>query len=89
MIGPEEYLANGLSDFLIKNKINTFGPSKMASKLESSKSFAKKFLTKHKIPTPDYREFTSFTKAHNFIKKNFLFGSQSRWISCWKRRCNL
>ena len=70
MIGPEEYLANGLSDFLIKNKVNTFGPSKKASKLESSKSFAKKFLIKHKIPTPDYKHLHHSQKQKNFIKKN-------------------
>ena len=69
VIGPEEYLANGLSDFLIKNKINTFGPSKMASKLESSKSYAKKFLIKHKIPTPNYKEFISIHKGKKIFKK--------------------
>ena len=37
VIGPEEYLANSLSDFLIKNKVNTFGPNKKAAMLESSK----------------------------------------------------
>ena len=69
VIGPEEYLANGLSDFLIKNKINTFGPGKKAAKLESSKSYAKKFLIKHKIPTPNYKEFISIFKAKKFLKK--------------------
>ena len=66
VIGPEEYLANGLSDFLIKNKISTFGPGKKAAKLESSKSYAKKFLIKHKIPTPNYKEFISIFKAKIF-----------------------
>jgi len=70
VIGPEEYLAKGLSDFLIKNKINTFGPNKKASRLESSKSFAKKFLIKHKIPTPRYKEFKSLIRAKNFLKKS-------------------
>ena len=73
VIGPEEYLANGLSDFLIKNKVNTFGPNKKAAMLESSKSFAKKFLIKHKIPTPGYKHFTSLLEAKKFLKKvNFL-----------------
>jgi len=70
VIGPEEYLANGLSDFLIKNKVNTFGPNKKAAMLESSKSFAKKFLIKHKIPTPGYKHFTSLLEAKKFLKKS-------------------
>ena len=41
--------------------------------LESSKSFAKKFLIKHKIPTPGYKHFTSLLEAKKFLKKaNFL-----------------
>lgn len=68
IIGPEEFLADGLSDYLIKNGIQTFGPTKSASKLESSKSFAKKFLNKHKIPTPMFKEFTSFSKAKIFLE---------------------
>ena len=70
VIGPEEYLANGLSDFLIKNKVNTFGPNKKAAMLESSKSFAKKFLIKHKIPTPGYKHFTSLLEAKKNFKKS-------------------
>ena len=70
VIGPEEYLATGLSDFLIKNKVKTFGPSKKASRLESSKSFAKKFLNRHKISTPSYKEFTSAVDAKKFLKNS-------------------
>ena len=46
VIGPEEFLADGLSDYLIKNGKRTFGPTKKAAKLETSKSFAKSFLKK-------------------------------------------
>ena len=68
IIGPEEFLADGLSDYLIKNGIQAFGPTKSAAKLESSKSFAKKFLNKHKISTPMFKEFTSFSKAKIFSR---------------------
>jgi len=68
IIGPEEFLADGLSDYLIKNGINTFGPTKSAARLESSKSFAKKFLNQHKISTPKFKEFTIFEKAKTYIE---------------------
>ena len=69
VIGPEEFLADGLSDYLIKNGIRTFGPTKKAAKLETSKSFAKSFLKKNGIYTPSYKEFNSFNNALNFLKK--------------------
>ncbi len=44
IIGPEQPLANGLTDVLQKHNINVFGPSKLAAKLEYSKGFAKEFM---------------------------------------------
>ena len=43
---------------------------KKAAMLESSKSFAKKFLIKHKIPTPGYKHFTSLLRSKKFLKKS-------------------
>ena len=41
LLGPEEPLVFGIVDYLRKNKIKVFGPSKFASKLEGSKAFMK------------------------------------------------
>lgn len=68
VIGPEQYLEIGLSDFLIKRGIKVFGPTKRAAMLETSKSFSKKFLERNKIPTPSYVEFTNFQKAKKYIQ---------------------
>lgn len=57
VIGPEQPLADGLADILRKNNINCFGPSKYASQLESSKSFAKEFMDEYNIPTAKYQTF--------------------------------
>ncbi len=67
IIGPEEYLADGVSDYLQNKGIKTFGPVKKAAKLETSKSFAKSFLLKNKILTPKYHKFTSLNKALNYL----------------------
>ena len=42
--GSEEYLEKGISDFLIMEGISVIGPSKLASSLETSKYFTKKFV---------------------------------------------
>lgn len=57
VVGPEQPLADGIADTLNQNNINCFGPSKYASQLESSKSFAKEFMDEFKIPTAKYKTF--------------------------------
>ncbi len=67
IIGPEQYLEDGVSDYLKSKQISVFGPSKKASKLETSKSFAKKFLIRNKINTAKYKEFKSYVSARKYI----------------------
>lgn len=54
IVGPENVLADGLSDFLRQNQVLVFGPSQRGATLESSKLFCKEFLEKAKIPTARY-----------------------------------
>jgi phosphoribosylamine--glycine ligase len=50
-IGPEAPLAAGTSDAARAAGALVFGPSQSASRLETSKAFAKGFMTRHGIPT--------------------------------------
>lgn len=70
IIGPEKYLEQGLSDYLRKRDINVFGPSKKASKIETSKTFSKHFLKRNSIPTADYHCFNEINEAKKYIKCN-------------------
>src|SRR5271166_5429490 len=54
VVGPELPLALGVVDELTRRGWRVFGPSKAAAQLESSKSFAKEFLKRHRIPTAPY-----------------------------------
>ncbi|MDQ3142110.1 MAG: phosphoribosylamine--glycine ligase [Bacteroidota bacterium] len=73
--GPELPLSLGLMDLIIKVMEPKcpilIGPIKDGAKLESSKTFAKQFMQKYKIPTADYKSFTKIQKneALDFIKK--------------------
>jgi len=62
LVGPEEPLVKGITDFLIRDPqlkdLDIIGPSKNGAQLEGSKAFAKAFMQKHKIPTAAYGEFT-------------------------------
>jgi phosphoribosylamine--glycine ligase len=58
LIGPEEPLATGVVDELLKFGIPCVGPTQKLAQLETSKSFTRKLLTKHNIPgNPKYRVF--------------------------------
>ena len=69
IIGPEQPLVQGLSDYLSNHDINSFGPSKGASQLEGSKTFSKDFFTKYGIPTASYASFDNFKDAHDHLRK--------------------
>jgi phosphoribosylamine--glycine ligase len=59
VIGPEAYLDKGLGDFLRSKGIPTVGPGQTAARLESSKSFAKKFMVESGVPTAAFAEVSS------------------------------
>ncbi len=63
VVGPEIPLSMGIVDLFEKNNLNIFGPSKKASKIESSKTFAKNIMKKYKIPTADFNVFTDSKRS--------------------------
>ncbi|XP_076627675.1 trifunctional purine biosynthetic protein adenosine-3 Gart [Colletes latitarsis] len=67
VVGPEEYLANGLADQLKNAGIDCFGPQMAASKIESDKYWAKNFMDRHKIPTANWKGFTNADEAKQFV----------------------
>src|ERR1044072_2809059 len=54
VVGGETSLALGMVDEFEKRGLRIMGPSKNASRLESSKIFAKEFMSRHSIPTAGF-----------------------------------
>ncbi len=54
VVGPELPLMLGVVDEFTRRGWRTFGPTHAAAQLETSKSFAKEFLQRHRIPTAHY-----------------------------------
>jgi phosphoribosylamine---glycine ligase len=52
IVGPEQPLVLGLADEFAKRGLAMVGPTRQAAQLEGSKVFAKRFLERHRIPTP-------------------------------------
>lgn len=71
VVGPEQPLVDGITDFLEEKGHKVFGPSKMGAQLEGSKKFANHFMKKNKIPTADYVSFErdEFDEAFSYVKQ--------------------
>ena len=61
IVGPEEPLVNGISDYFAETpelqNIKIFGPKKEGAQLEGSKDFSKEFMFRNDIPTAKYATF--------------------------------
>jgi len=68
IVGPELPLSLGLVDALQLRGLKVFGPTKAAAMLESSKSFAKRFLQRHQIPTANYAVCNSLAEVEKAIE---------------------
>jgi phosphoribosylamine---glycine ligase len=67
IIGPEQPIVDGLSDYLRTQGIRTFAPSQAAGQLEASKSFTKHVCDEGNIPTASYAHFTNEQEALTYI----------------------
>jgi len=63
VVGPDDVLAAGIVDLFETAGLRIFGPGREAALLESSKSFAKRFMVRHGIPTARFGEFESSLDA--------------------------
>ncbi len=69
IVGPEAPLVAGIVDAFEDAGLRCFGPSRVASQLEGSKTFAKEFLSRHGIPTADYAAFTEVDPAIAYVRE--------------------
>jgi phosphoribosylamine--glycine ligase len=72
VIGPEQPLALGIVDEFNNRNLKIFGPSQKAAMIETSKSFAKEFMRKNNIPTPEFKIIASAAEAlEHFSRAQF------------------
>jgi len=67
VVGPEAPLALGVVDELRRRGIAVFGPTQAAAQLETSKRFAKAFMSRHRIPTPLYVQIHSASQIKDAL----------------------
>jgi phosphoribosylamine--glycine ligase len=68
VMGPESPLEVGLVDAMVTKGISCVGPTKMAARLETSKSFARSIMSKHNIPgNIKFATFDNFKDAKKYV----------------------
>jgi len=66
---PDDPLALGIVDEFQKTGLRIWGPTKVASRLEWSKSFSKDFMKRHSLPTARFEIFEDFKIAKGYISR--------------------
>ncbi len=69
VVGPEQPLVDGVVDALQARGIAAFGPVRAAARLEGSKAFSKEFMTRHGIPTAQYRVVDTAAEAFAALRE--------------------
>ena len=69
VVGPEGPLVAGVVDDLEAAGLKTFGPSRLAARLEGSKGFTKDLCRANNIPTAAYERFTAPGPAKDYLRR--------------------
>lgn len=69
VVGPEVPLSLGVVDLFADRGRAIVGPSRAAAALESSKSFAKDFMARHRVPTARFRVCDAADDALAFVAR--------------------
>ena len=72
VVGPEVPLALGIADEFRRAKLNIFGPTKNAARLEASKIFSKDIMAQAKIRTAQARSFDKQADALAYVDQHEL-----------------
>ena len=69
VVGPEAALAAGVVDAFRAAGLKIFGHTKAATRIESSKEFAKQLMVKYDIPTAAYQAFDNYEEAKAYVDR--------------------
>lgn len=68
IVSTKEPLSKGLVDSFEKGGCKVFGPNRVAAQLGSSRVFAKDLMRVYRIPTAEYKVFTSYLYAEDYVR---------------------
>lgn len=68
IVGLEELLSRGIVNAFEKEGCRILGPNRSAAQIRSSRVFAKNLMRLYRIPTAEYKVFTSYLHAQDYVR---------------------
>jgi phosphoribosylamine--glycine ligase len=68
IVCDEKFLARGIVNAFEREGCRILGPDKIASQITLSRVFTKNLLRLHRLPTAEYKVFTSYLHAQDYIR---------------------
>lgn len=68
VVGPDNYLEEGIVDQIESMNIPVFGPTRPAAEIEWSKAFAKQFMKEEGIPSAVFEVFSDYDDAVEYVR---------------------
>ena len=69
VVGPEQPLADGITDYLTAQGLKVFGPNQAGAQIEASKAWSKTLMAEAQIPTAGSRTFQEADAALAYLKQ--------------------
>lgn len=69
VVGPEQPLADGITDYLQGEGLNVFGPSQAGAQIEASKAWSKALMVEAGIPTAQAQSFDALAPALAYLER--------------------
>ncbi|HEY9762809.1 MAG TPA: phosphoribosylamine--glycine ligase [Trichocoleus sp.] len=69
VVGPEQPLAEGATDYLQQQGVKVFGPTQAGAQIEASKAWSKALMAKAGIPTAKAEVFSEAAPALAYVRK--------------------
>lgn len=70
IVGPEVPLRHGIVDSLMLLGVPVMGPTQVAARIEWSKAWARDFMRRHDIPSPDYQVIEEKDEALRVLRSS-------------------
>ena len=68
IVGSEELISKGFVNALEKEGCKVLGPGRTVTQMMSSRAFVKNLMRLYRIPTAEYKVFTSYLHAQDYVR---------------------
>lgn len=80
VVGPDQFLADGVVDIFSRHSLLCFGPTQAAAQIESSKAFAKRIMKKANVPTARFSIVKNISEIDSVFEEDWIKENQGACV---------